>query len=199
MRANLQKHVGFAILLIAFALFIPGIYLTMFALNMDMNIGVSGTNINAQMLNKELSIVNTVKELWNEDRMLVAVLIFVFSVVIPILKTMIVCFVYFAKDLKKQLKLINFVGAIGKWSMADVFVVAVFLAVMSTNHANNSQQENVAFFGMRIGVQISTETISYVGQGFYYFLSYCLLSIVATQLISRSVCQKELNITSHKN
>jgi len=44
------KHLGFVLLLISLWMFIPGIYLTMFVLDMDMNIGVSGTFINTALV-----------------------------------------------------------------------------------------------------------------------------------------------------
>lgn len=179
----MQKHLGFLLVLIAFALFIPGILLTMFTLTMEMAVELPGNALSSELLNKELSIITTVEELWRQDRFLVAILIFVFSVVIPILKTSIVSAVYFVKQQALQKKLVNFVAIIGKWSMADVFVVAVFLAVLSTNHAQSAEQQQVSFFGMKIGFEISTQTQSFVGQGFYFFVAYCLLSVLGTQIM----------------
>jgi uncharacterized paraquat-inducible protein A len=56
-----------------------------------------------------------------------------------------------------------------KWSMADVYAIALlisFLAIKSTE-GRSSLVEN----------QINFET------GFYYFIGYCLLSILASQLM----------------
>ncbi len=57
----------------------------------------------------------------------------------------------------------HFVGIISKWSMADVFVVGVF----------------IAFLSLKTNENLSAELRS----GFYYFTAYCILSIVAVQLI----------------
>lgn len=183
----MQKHIGFLLVVIATGLFVPGILLTMFSLSMEMAINVSGSAISSELVNKQLSIVATVEELWQQDRFLVAILIFAFSVLIPIAKTLIVSFVYFTKNLVLQKRLIGFVATIGKWSMADVFVVAVFLAVLSTNHAQNAQQQEVAFFGMRIGFEISSQTLSSIGNGFYFFVGYCMLSMLGTHLVFNAV------------
>lgn len=188
----LQKHIGIAFTIIALGLFFPGIVLPMFALNMDMTVTMTGAGINSQLLDKELSILNTVSELWQQNRIVVAVLIFVFSVVIPLTKTSLLTFVYFIKDNKRQQVIGNFVAAIGKWSMADVFVVAIFLAVLSTNHTDNAEQHQLSFFGMQIAFEISTQTLSNVGVGFYYFVGYCLLSLLGSQIMLSAIKKTSL-------
>ncbi|GAB5553358.1 MAG: hypothetical protein Sapg2KO_29490 [Saprospiraceae bacterium] len=61
-----------------------------------------------------------------------------------------------------------FVEKSGKWSMADVFVVAVFLAFL-------------AFSNMQVGIN----TDSRVLVGLYFFLGYCLLSLISSTLVSK--------------
>ena len=177
-----KKHLGFAFNIIALGLFFPGILLTMFSFNMEMTANLSGTALSSSLIDKELSIMATISELWEDQRLLVATLIFVFSVCIPLLKTILLFFAYFTKSLQIEKRLINCVGAIGKWSMADVFVIALFLAIMSTNHAETSTSEQFSVFGFKIALDISTQTLSAAGEGFYYFTAYCLLSLIGTQL-----------------
>jgi uncharacterized paraquat-inducible protein A len=184
-----QKYVGFGLTFIAIACFIPGVYLPMFQLSMDMNLGVAGNGFNQGLINQELSIITTVTELWEQNRYLVSALIFIFSIVIPIFKTSAIVFVLFAKTKRMQRKISAFVAAIGKWSMADVFVVAVFLAVLSTNHTDNQEQHQLSFFGFTIDFEISTQMLSMVGQGFYFFVAYCLISLLGSQLVLSSVNQ----------
>lgn len=186
----IQKHIGFAINVIAIGLFVPGIVLSMFTLNMSMGVDISGSVLSSELLAKDLSILGTVRELWQQDRILVAFLIFAFSVLIPITKTILVAVVYFCRDQYLAKKIIAFVAGIGKWSMADVFVVAVFLAVLSTNQADTAEQYQVSFFGMNIAFELATEILSDVGEGFYYFVAYCLLSLLGTQLIFSGVNRK---------
>ncbi|MFC4701194.1 paraquat-inducible protein A [Glaciecola siphonariae] len=183
----LNKHLGFALSVVAIGLFVPGIILPMFTLSMDMAVAISGTGIDAQLVDRELSILTTVQKLWEDERLLVAALIFIFSVVIPITKSLLLTVVYFAKTQRLQQQITDFVSAIGKWSMADVFVVAVFLAVLSTNYTENAQQQEMSFLGMRIGFEISTQTLSNVGEGFYYFTAYCLVSLAGSQLMLRGI------------
>jgi uncharacterized paraquat-inducible protein A len=182
-----KKHIGFALNVVALGLFFPGILLTMFTFNMEMAANISGSALTSSLIDKELSIMATIKELWEDQRLLVAALIFAFSVCIPLLKTILVCLAYFTKSIGVEQRLINFVSAIGKWSMADVFVIAIFLAIMSTNHAETSTSEQFNVFGFKIALDISTQTLSAAGEGFYYFTAYCVLSLIGTQLASSAI------------
>ncbi|MFT4789779.1 MAG: paraquat-inducible protein A [Paraglaciecola sp.] len=187
-----KKHLGFAFNIIALGLFFPGILLTMFSFNMEMAANLSGSALTSSLMDKELSIMATISELWEDQRLLVAALIFAFSVCIPLVKTILLCFAYFTKSLQIETRLINFVGAIGKWSMADVFVIAIFLAIMSTNHAETSTSEQFSVFGFKIALDISTQTLSAAGEGFYYFTAYCVLSLIGTQLASSAIKHKPM-------
>lgn len=108
------------------------------------------------------SILQTVDTLYKTNNVFVALLIFLFSVIIPTIKGLIIIAVLLIKDFPWKRKLYRFVFIIGKWSMADVFVVGVFMAFLST-------QSNSA---------IDAQLLS----GFNYFAGYCLLSILAIQM-----------------
>ena len=178
----LRRHIGFGLNVVAIGLFFPGILLPMFALNMEMAANVNSATLVSPLINTELSIIATVKDLWQDDRILVAALIFLFSVCIPLLKTSVVSTAYFQSDMRREQKLLGFVANIGKWSMADVFVVAVFLAILSTNHAETANFHELKIFGFKLGLEVSTQTLSNVGQGFYFFTAYCLVSLAGTHL-----------------
>jgi len=186
-----KKHLGFSFNLIAIILFIPGILLPMFSLTMEMTAKVSGASMTSDLVNKELSLLTTIQELWQDERLLVAALIFAFSIAIPIIKSLLVTWSYIKKHTAIERKLLNFVALIGKWSMADVFVVAIFLAVLSTDHAQTSDHQQLSMFGFKIDLLISSETLSNIGPGFYYFLGYCLLSLLGTQLSQSSLKSKQ--------
>lgn len=183
----MKKHLGFILNLAAIGLFIPGILLPMFSLNTSLLATVGGSGISSEIVNKELSLIATVTELWQDERLVVAALIFAFSICIPILKTILITLVYLVKNQKIAKGIINLVANIGKWSMADVFVVAIFLAVLSTNHASTASKEVVSLFGFQIDILVSSETLSMVGAGFYYFTSYCLISLLASHLMQSGV------------
>lgn len=178
----MKKHIGFGLNIAALGLFFPGIILPMFSMNMEMAAVFNQSTLTSSIVDKELSILTTVEELWLDQRLLVAALIFLFSVCIPLFKTSLVSVAYFTKDSLKQARLLGWVSGIGKWSMADVFVVAIFLAILSTNHAETADSHQFAIFGLTIAFDISTQTLSAAGQGFYFFTAYCILSLLGTQL-----------------
>ncbi|MBX2847842.1 MAG: paraquat-inducible protein A [Acidiferrobacterales bacterium] len=109
------------------------------------------------------SIIQTIQTLFQNQNYLVAWLILLFSVVVPLLKIGLLLLVLVVKDFSGRTQVLKFVAAIGKWSMADVFVVSIFMAYLATK---------------------SNEAVSAtLHSGFYYFTAYCVLSIVGTQLI----------------
>ena len=110
------------------------------------------------------SIMKTIRTLWENDNNLVANLILLFSVLVPIFKAVTLLAILFIKQIKNRTFLHWFVAIISKWSMADVFVVGVFLAFLATKSNDSIHAE--------------------LHEGFYYFLAYCILSIAATQLMN---------------
>lgn len=177
-----NKHLGLLLTLMSIGLFIPGISQPIFSLNMEMQANLGSSVLSSSIIDKELSIMATVEELWQEQRLLVAALIFVFSVLVPICKTCLVTIAYWKRTTEYERKIMRVISSIGKWSMADVFVVAVFLAFLSTNHADTANAQQLTVFGFRLDMIISSETLSAVGSGFYYFTGYCLLSLLGTQI-----------------
>lgn len=109
------------------------------------------------------SIVDTIKTLHENDNTLVAGLILLFSVIVPILKAVILLLVLFAKKMGLRKQLHKFVAIISKWSMADVFVVGVLLATLATSSEDSIEAK--------------------LHSGFYYFVGYCLISILASQIM----------------
>jgi len=73
------------------------------------------------------SIVSSVRRLYEVGSPVPATLILLFSVVVPFVKTALVGWAMFAADEGRRRRTLTFVEAIAKWSMADVFVVAVFI------------------------------------------------------------------------
>ena len=185
----MKKHIGFGLNIAALGLFFPGILLPMFMLNMEMTALLGASELTSPLVDKELSIMATVKDLWQDQRLLVAALIFIFSVCIPLLKTLLVTLAYLKRHTQIESKLMGFVAHIGKWSMADVFVVAVFLAILSTNHAETTNSHQFNLFGFKVALDISSQTLSAAGDGFFFFTGYCLLSLFGTHLAVTSLRQ----------
>jgi hypothetical protein len=118
------------------------------------------------------SIAGSVKHLYEVNSPLPATLILLFSVIVPFGKVLLVGAAMFMRTGDRR-RTLAFVELIAKWSMADVFVVALFIAFLA---AQASQSAG--------GSSLVTFTATF-GPGFYWFLSYCLFSLATQQFSSR--------------
>jgi paraquat-inducible protein A len=79
----------------------------------------------------EYSVIAGVHGLWEQGQYALAVILFFFSVVFPIFKLAVLACVWFVRlaDQKRELVL-HWLGILGKWSMLDVFVVAILIVLV---------------------------------------------------------------------
>lgn len=103
-------------------------------------------------------IAQTIHKLFTSGNAVLGGLIFLFSIAVPLAKVGLTLFATYTHG-PKQDKAMKIIKAVGKWSMADVFVIAVLLA----------------FFA--IGGDEFTD--AWVGPGVYFFAAYCILSMWA--------------------
>jgi hypothetical protein len=126
------------------------------------------------------SIDNLIVLLFKDGNRLVAWAILLFSVLIPILKLTITLLLIYLPKIQKVNGFMTFVKVIGKWSMADVFVAACFLAFLS-------------FYNMNVGIETESNTLI----GIYFFLFYVIISMAASTLVwlytLQQVKQKHVN------
>ena len=134
------------------------------------SVEVTGT---VPAFSKTNSILGTAKELYSNNHAPVAILILLFSVGIPLIKSLLLIAAHLPfRDLIKQ-RFLWLSAVTSKWSMADVFVVAIFVAFLAANGLRESR-------GL-------VDFDSVLGAGFYFFLGYCLVSIAANQLLAGSI------------
>ena len=114
------------------------------------------------------SIMGMARELAEHNNLLVAVLIVTFSIVIPVTKLLIQLLALLSPPGLGQ-RLLGLNAALGKWSMADVFVMAMLIAFMAGRASNH--------MGELLIMNASLEV------GFWYFLGYCLFAIAAGTLL----------------
>lgn len=116
---------------------------------------------------------------------LVAILATAFSIVIPVLK-LLLSFVVVIRKKAPANKLMSFlVFKAGKWSMADVLVVAMFMAFIGFTGVINSQltqiEENSG------SLEVITTNNSTLMAGFYLFLGYTLLGLCLSHSLDRKL------------
>lgn len=155
-----RNWIAFFLILASLACLYPGLFQPIMSIAIKPNLPLVGE---VSLYESTQSITQTIETLYTNNNKLVAILILLFSVIVPIIKAILLLIVLFTKNLTSRKNLYQFVRAIGKWSMADVFVVGVFLAFLAT-------QSNDGFHAE-------------IHQGFYYFLAYCLISLVSIQVM----------------
>jgi hypothetical protein len=130
------------------------------------------------VFNQTRSIAGSVQHLYQVHSPLPATLILIFSVIVPFGKIALVLCALFMKDAKNRRGVLGFVELIAKWSMADVFVVALFIAYL----AAQATQTSSGAAGSSPPLVVFTAVF---GPGFYWFASYCIFSLASQQFASR--------------
>jgi len=131
---------------------------------------------NIEVYAQTRSILGSVKHLYQVGSHTAATLILLFSVIVPFGKILLVLWATVRSDAIKRERTLHLVEIIAKWSMADVFAVALiiaFLAAQATQSAPGTANAAILAF---------TATF---GAGFYWFAAYCLFSLGMQQITSR--------------
>ena len=155
-----RNIIALIIIIISLIFLIPGLWLPILSLEIGADIPLMGR---FELYNETQSILTTIQRLHEDGSTFVAILILLFSVIVPVAKAVVLMIALLAKNLRSRAAMHKFVGIIGKWSMADVVVVGVFLSFLATrsNEAINAT----------------------LHEGFYYFLAYCIISIIGIQVL----------------
>ena len=120
------------------------------------------------------SIIGSVQRLYEVGSPVPATLILLFSVIVPLAKAALVAWAMVMADARRRMRTVAFVESIAKWSMADVFVVALFIAFLAAQasaaptHGPDAVPPLLAFDAR-------------FGPGFYWFAAYCLFSLASQQ------------------
>ena len=77
------------------------------------------------------SVWTGVVALWHANELLLSTVLFIFSMVFPFVKLLALTVIWFVKLPNHQrTKLLHWLGVLGKWSMLDVFVVAILIVLV---------------------------------------------------------------------
>lgn len=109
------------------------------------------------------SIASLIHLLFKDKNYIVAWAILSFSVILPLIKLLLTLLITLSTKLRKNKAFIMVIKIIGKWSMADVFVAATFLAYLS-------------FYNMNVGIETSSNVLF----GLHFFFTYVIISILAS-------------------
>lgn len=181
-----KKTIGIVLTLISFLLLIPGITLDIFEVSLNTSVDAKLAQLSLKVLEQKRSILGTVFNLLEKKRFFVGIMIFAFSVFIPFAKGAMVLFANMKAGQKHRKLLLSVVEKIGKWSMADVYVVAIFLAFLATVDNGVDFEKKVPLMGMVIPIKINSLMTSKLGPGFWCFVGYCFCSLISMHFFKKS-------------
>ncbi len=115
------------------------------------------------LIENTFSILSGTLQLLSEGQYFLFILIFGFSIVIPLLKIAVLFKLFFSRDIEKSVrhKFLHWMHLYGKWSMLDVFVVSVLVVTV------------------KLGAIASVE----IRYGLYFFCAAILLTMILTARI----------------
>lgn len=98
------------------------------------------------------SVITGIQNLFAEGHWVLALIIFLFSILFPIGKLIILFQVWFSELTERQRQLyVHWIGVLGKWSMLDVFVVAITIVITKiSTFAKAEPRVGLYFFGISI-------------------------------------------------
>jgi len=151
--------IGFTLIFVSLGLLLPG--LTKPVLTLVVKVEFLG--LSSEIVNESRSILSTIQRLHETGHSGVAGVILLFGVLIPIAKAILLLTAVLIDRFQRKYQIYQVIDFISKWAMADVFVVAIFVAFLTA--------------------QATVSVSAYLEQGFYFFLGYVLTSIASLHFI----------------
>jgi hypothetical protein len=131
-----------------------------------------------------VQVVRILIETNKTDSIIVGVLILAFSIIFPILKLISTEIYLLGNKRWKKSGIIHFFAfKSGKWSMADVMVVAIFMAYVGFNGILNNQLKNVnmdTHYVKSIATNLTSLQPAYI-----LFVSFVLFSLILPEILKR--------------
>jgi hypothetical protein len=156
----------FALTLVSLVCFVVGILAPAMVIWTVPNIPMATGNLSFIIQHQVRGIAAIIWELLTGGHLIIGGFLLLFSICTPLTKASLTFFVTISKNKAWNYRAGEFLHTIGKWSMADVFVAAVLLALYA------------------LKFQQATKSIPCIG--LYYFIGYCLLSMTTTELLVHS-------------
>lgn len=186
---KITLYVIAAVHLLALGVFLPMIDIDARIASMELQLMGEAISFKDQVLYyKSKSIMEVSSIMLSQGKikvMLVGILVLLFSVIFPISKLISSLFLVFKRSLERN-KFIRFmVFKSGKWSMADVMVVAIFMSYIGFTGIISSQLGQLE--NSIESLEILSTNKSELQNGFYFFMSFVIMSIFISQRIQKMV------------
>jgi paraquat-inducible protein A len=155
-----RNVVALVLVLLSYGALIPGLTWPLITITASFNL--MGNKI--EIFNQTRSIVHSIKDLHESGNDVVAGLILLFGIVVPLVKGVLLGLVALMRRGLWRWRLFALVRSISKWAMADVFAMGIYVAFLAGQASQN------------LDAQIRV--------GFYYFVGYCIVSLLALEFVS---------------
>ena len=155
-----RNIIALVLVVVSYVLLVPG--LTWPLLTIRASFALMGRKID--LFEQTRSILTSIRELYESGDNVVASLVLLFGVVVPVGKGLLLALVALWRNEVGRYRVFVFVRAISKWAMADVFAMGIYIAYLAGKAAQNLDAE--------------------IREGFYYFVGYCIVSLLALQFMS---------------
>jgi len=144
-----------------------------------------------------LEVFETLIHMGRPEMTLVGVLVILFSVVFPALKMLALAACLFRPALLRTSRLVKLLAfELSKWSMADVMVLAIFMAFVAFNGVVGSAWDGLREMPNVQQVSFPTDA-SRILPGYYLFIGFCLSSIILSKKLERGIAAgSPLNLSS---
>lgn len=155
-QASGLPRLGLILTVISFLFLYPGVTEPIMTIKATVNLfGLKST-----IFEETRSIWQTVISLEEAGYAAVGLMVVTFSVILPVTKGLLIIWTWLSPARWRW----QLISVVSKWSMADVFVVAIL----------------VAFFTAKATAELQSS----LHDGFYWFTAYCLLSILSGQCLA---------------
>jgi len=135
-----------------------------------------------------LEVVQILMKNGDLQTIMVGVLILLFSIIFPLLKMTSVLVLKLNRNLRKHHWIDFMAYKTGKWSMADVFVVAIFMAFIGFRGILSSQLDQLNHAVTR--AEIITTDQSNLQVGILFFTAFVILGILFSSLTKKSIANE---------
>jgi hypothetical protein len=162
-RRHNTRPVLFALTSVSLVFFIIGVLAPAMVIWTAPNIHLATGDLSFVVQHQVRGIAAIIWELLTAGHGIVGGFLLLFSIVTPLMKASLTYVALGSSNQDFNHKIGQFLHTIGKWSMADVFVAAILLALYA------------------LKFQQATRSIPCLG--LYYFIGYCLVALGTTQLL----------------
>lgn len=180
------------------ALLVSGIFMPMLDIEAkiaQLNFSILDSTVvfhNQILFFQSKSISDLVSLLLESDKLkmkFVGVLLVMFSVIFPTLKLISTAMYYYSKSIIGNNPITRFFALKStKWSMADVFVVSIFMAYLGLDGVVSNELKRLE--GKSDPVNIITTNGTHLEVGFFLFLGFVLTSFVLAYLVHKKKSQE---------